>query len=320
MQESQRRRRKVVKFAEQEPAEFDWELAKAKGTAPPAIVGIRFLVVAVIVIVILLVGLVALILGAQSPIDDDREGQSGPGLAPTDSDLTVVDAEIANLEMSKLLADVTQAVTAFLTAESVEELLDHVRGSEKREERIREYYRRHAYSPVEPRKVAPDGRIIKTGNLWALNIVLPDFSRRPIAVEQVDAGYKVDWESWVGYSEMGWDEFRSGRPTEPKLFRVLSSKADYFNYQFADDEKWRCFRLESPDRKHTLYGYVARYSDAASELTSPENKKASATAFVLSLRFPENPATDNQVLIDKVLQSGWVLGGKGRRMNRDATE
>lgn len=54
-------------------------------------------------------------------------------------------------------------------------------------------------------------------------------------------GLKVDWESWVGWSEMPWDDFLKIKATEPKLVRVMLKWVDYYNFDFSDEKKWRVY-------------------------------------------------------------------------------
>ena len=62
---------------------------------------------------------------------------------------------------------------------------------------------------------------MRSGKISAVDVELRDFSIRALAVEKTEEGYLADWESWVGYSELSWEEMQEKRPQEPKLFRVL---------------------------------------------------------------------------------------------------
>jgi hypothetical protein len=80
---------------------------------------------------------------------------------------------------------------------------------------------------------------------------------------------------------------------------------DYYNFAFADDKKWRSFRLESLKGDQSMYGYVEKDSEVDRKIRiSPESKQA---ALILKVRFPEGAKEDsNQVLIDEVVNEGWV--------------
>jgi hypothetical protein len=116
---------------------------------------------------------------------------------------------------------------------------------------------------------------------------------------------KIDWEGWVGWSEMPWPEFLASKPTTGKVFRVTLSAVDYYNFNFDDDKKWQAYRLESPDGTHALYGYAGQGSVIQTKLRPPTDSKPMPC--MLALKFPANAASGNQVLIEQCLADGWVL-------------
>jgi hypothetical protein len=80
---------------------------------------------------------------------------------------------------------------------------------------------------------------------------------------------------------------------------------DYYNFAFANDNKWQAYRLTSPDGGNLLYGYAERGSVMNSKLRpSLDNQQ---TPLMLALKFPENATSNNQVLIEKIVAEGWVL-------------
>lgn len=102
------------------------------------------------------------------------------------------------------------------------------------------------------------------------------------------------------------------RPTEPMTFRVKCENSDYYNYKFADDRTWQAFRLESPDGERTLYGYVPRDSPLAKEMT-PLDPEVRLSTLTLRLRYPEGAERADQVVVDRVVTTGWVVvGGDGK--------
>jgi hypothetical protein len=100
-------------------------------------------------------------------------------------------------------------------------------------------------------------------------------------------------------------EFLSTKSAGLKLFRVVLSPVEYYNFAFSDDRKWQSYRLESPDGVHAIYGYVERNSTLDSMIRpSPDQKQAAMT---LQLEFPENATSPKQVLIRKMIAEGWML-------------
>jgi hypothetical protein len=54
---------------------------------------------------------------------------------------------------------------------------------------------------------------------------------------------------------------RAEKPDKPFLMRVIVKPANYYNYDFSDDEKWRSLGLELKDSIHSFLGYVERGSE-----------------------------------------------------------
>jgi hypothetical protein len=197
-------------------------------------------------------------------------------------------------------------VRKFMAAESVEEMLAMVRGGAKTEAKIRLYYEKHLYQPLALRALGEDGSISTSRGMVSINVTLDDFTVRQIALENVDDRYLVDWESWAGYSEMEWEVFLKMNPRRGKEFRVVVSPVDYYNFDFADDGHWKSFRITAPNEDGVVYGYLPRSSPLMEKLKPLDPSRQSA-AYVLKLRYPLETKTANQVLIEDVICSGWVL-------------
>ena len=278
--------------------------------------------------VVLLAGVSALVLKGERDarrnlrLAQAREWARGTDKSPIEiiKPPSALQKEISKVEMGIVLEDIEATVQQFLEAPTVEEALGYVRGNEALKKRIRNYYQGRRYSPLQPRDLAPNGRVMKSGSLWAIDVVLQDFTIKPIAVERVEGGYRIDWESWVGYSEMPWDQFQATRPEAPLVFRVFCSEVDYYNFDFRDEKAWKSYRLESPDRTRVLYGYVARHSILESKLAPAKRAKENGAAFVLKLRYPEGAGSANQVLIEEVVVRGWVVESMGTMSRVDTTE
>ena len=217
------------------------------------------------------------------------------------------------MDVSLTVADLEEVVMAFCRAQSVDVLLETVRDRERLEPVIRRYYAK-GYEPVPVRKVAPRGELQTVGGLVSVVVELEDFSRKSIALEKSDETFLVDWESWVRYSELPWDEFMRQRPTEPQLFRVKTRELPYYNFDFDDDRKWQSFALESPDGEHTLYGYVPRDSSMVLAL-KPLDPEFPSSTHTLMLCYPEGANRSDQVLVKRVITSGWVVSDDDAALN-----
>jgi hypothetical protein len=131
-----------------------------------------------------------------------------------------------------------------------------------------------------------------------------NFEKQSVALVKTPEGYRVDWESWVGWSEMSCSDFKKQKPATSKLFRVTVSASDYYNFSFKSEVEWSCYRLDLLDGEDFLYAYIPRASPIDAQLRPVDG--VPTRNFILRLKFPADPQTDNQVLIEEIVASGWV--------------
>jgi hypothetical protein len=62
--------------------------------------------------------------------------------------------------------------------------------------------------------------------------------------------------------------------------------------------------LLSIDEKYRIYGYVEVGSQTAMDIG--EALEPGDRFFTLSLKFPENAESNNQVIIERVIANGWI--------------
>jgi hypothetical protein len=193
----------------------------------------------------------------------------------------------------------------FLSATSIAELLPLVRNPQTAEPRLRSMYPDGKIEAPGMGAFNPTSEVTRHGQAMTVKVRTRELDEKPMAFFLTTEGLKIDWESWVGWSEMPWDEFLTTKPVAGKLFRVWLSPVDYYNFAFSDDLKWQSYLFESPDGEHSVYGYVERASELDNRLRpSPDVKK---TPLVVTLSFPENATSRNQVLVGKVVAEGWTL-------------
>jgi len=213
-------------------------------------------------------------------------------------------------EMSRNESDLTKELEplakAFLEADTVEKMLPLVREPGRLDERIRSYYPGGKVSAPGMSAFNTSGTIAYRGKLASVSVRTGDFAERQIAFVRSVGGMKIDWESFVGWSEMPWKQFIEGKVTRPVLFRASLKLLDYYNFSFADENRWQCYELRSPNGEHVLYGYVQKESLLDSRLRPME--ATSSRMVTLKLRFPTEDSSKNQVIIDSMIADGWLEG------------
>lgn len=199
---------------------------------------------------------------------------------------------------------------AFLTATTVEQILPLIRDREKLQARIIAHYPKGKIKPIGLSKFNATNQVSYKDTFAAVAILTPLFERKQLAFVDGTDGLKVDWESWVGWSEMPWEKLIEARPTQPILIRAMLKWTDYYNFDFSDESKWSSYRLVSPDGEHTLYGYVERNSLLDQRMRPSE--QSVSIAVTLKIRFPQDSGKRNQTVIEEYVSDGWVVPDKSQ--------
>lgn len=209
------------------------------------------------------------------------------------------------------------AVRRFVSSPTVDAMLPLVRDRERVEPKIRAYY--HADNPWHPieinNKFEPGDHFTADGEFIIIQLVLANFDEIPISFERKGDTFLVDWESFVGYGDLSWDDLTEKRPRQPVVMRVVIEKSlttDYFNGVFSDPEAHHCYLLRDLSSQHILSGYAATGSPADNKIRQylqrlpPPAEKLRALA-VVRLRYPANADNPRQVEITEFLENGWVF-------------
>lgn len=230
-------------------------------------------------------------------------GVSTPVSAAKNPEAVAVQAVVPRGEAS-ILAEAEPLTRKFMAATTVEELLPLVRNPGVAEGRMRAFYPGGKVEAVGLSQFNAGGALAIVGKIISLVVTTRDHEQKSLALIDTPEGLKIDWESWVGWSEISWEKFLSSRPVTGHVFRVTLSPVEYYNFGFTDDSKWQSYRLESADKEHSIYGYVEKGSVLDHRIHP--NSEAKNTALMLSLKFPAGAASDSQVEIERYAGEGWV--------------
>jgi len=254
--------------------------------------------------VLLVAGVLIAMLGGDKtspPVAESAMAKPAPRAMNPDGSPAVM----TGVSDAAFLAAAEPLTRKFLEATRIEEILPLVRNPAVAEARMRRQYPTGKIAAPGMLEFNANSEISRNGTIRSLKIRTRAYDEKALAFGESQDGPKIDWESWVGWSEMPWEKFLASRPGEAMIFRVYLSPVDYFNFAFSDEAKWQSYRLESPDGAHSIYGYVERGSALSAKLLTPSD--ARATAVMLALKFPESATSHNQVIIEKFIADGWVL-------------
>ena len=203
--------------------------------------------------------------------------------------------------------EVWMTVHKFCTSPNPDAFLPLLREPDRVAPLIKRFY--NSENPWIPLPLArrPDLSDLKVHrNFVAFQLPLTNFGTQAIALEQTPDGFRIDWESFVGYSDLSWADLRRTRPRQPVLLRAVVKPSDYFNMDFPSAGTHRCYQVSDIHSDHVLYGYVPVGSDVEVQiqkilLTAPE------VHAVLRVRYPEKSTSDRQLEITEVLEKGWIF-------------
>ena len=223
---------------------------------------------------------------------------------------TAAAAEPKTLELqptSSFRTEVWQTIQQFCAAASPAALLPLIRDPDRVGPALLRFY--PPENPWAPLSLGapPDLSALEVHrNFVLLDLPLADFSSRPIALEKTPAGFRVDWESFTGYSELSWPELRRTRPRSPVVLRAVLRPTDYFNLDFPSSTTHQSFKVSDLHSDHVLYGYAPLDSPVHLQLKKVLLNAPSVHA-VLRVRYPQNSTNDRQLEITEVLEKGWIF-------------
>ena len=203
-----------------------------------------------------------------------------------------------------VLAELETLARKFMEADTVEALVPLVRHPALTEARLRGFYPGGKVQAPGLSQFNTGGGLVITGKVATIEVLTRDHEARSLAFADTPQGVRVDWESWVGWSDISWQEFLASKPVSSHVFRVTLTAVDYYNFGFAEEAKWQSYRLESPDYEHAIFGYAERDSVLNARLRPDAETKS--VALMLALKFPPGATSSSQVVIESQVAAGWV--------------
>lgn len=122
------------------------------------------------------------------------------------------------------------------------------------------------------------------------------------------AKWKIDFDAFARTVRPSLKDLLDGR-AKVSVARVYLAVETYYNGPYADDSKWACYGLASPDEETVLLGYCERGSPQEAALRWMLSKGSSMTRATLELR-PGEGGLARQFLITKVVAEDWLVGDK----------
>jgi hypothetical protein len=198
--------------------------------------------------------------------------------------------------------DQKDLIRRFVEAKSIEQILPLIRHPEITESKLHKFYPTGNILPVGMNRVDFENEGYQPSGIIRAEVTTRDLDVKTIYLSDGPSGTKIDWESWVDYSEMNWADFIASKPEQAQRFRVIITPIEYYNFNFKDETKWQSYRISSADGNHLIYGYVEKNSPLFNTLKTNEN----CERMLLMLKFPPGENINNQILIDQIVTTSWA--------------
>jgi len=253
--------------------------------------------------VLIVAGVILLMNGGNRPVVHSGGEVAAPVL-PAKNPEEVVMPPATHRSEAAILAEAEPLARNFLEAKTVDELLPLVRNPGVAEARMRGFYPGGKIEASGMSEINSGGALSVRNKVVTLLVRTRDYAEKPLAFIDTPQGLKIDWESWVGWSEISWEKFLSSKPTTGHVFRVTLTPVDYYNFAFSDEVKWQSYRLESPGHENAVYGYAEKDTVLNGRVHPDADTKS--INLMLSLKFPAGATSGNQVEIERWVAEGWV--------------
>ena len=206
--------------------------------------------------------------------------------------------------------EMEEILRGFLSAKTVEERLKYVRHPNRVKPLMLDYYRRFPIQSYQYKKVSEYTTIpLKKRPFVALSVRVAEGENLPILLEDVEKGYLVDWESFVSYQPIAFEDYLKKRPTVPIDLRVYGSFDDFYAYEFPEEDGYLCVRMTAKNTDKVIFGYVREGTSLASEmkkyLEAPSGR-SKTQPFILRVRFLPESKAPRSVVIDKIVATFWA--------------
>lgn len=213
---------------------------------------------------------------------------------------------------ARLIDKMDAQLRAFHNATSIGVMMPLVRDPARVRPLMEKYYGKNPIPLVQLRSIRSltPLTIGSSAKFWAASVNQSGDIVKNILIEVNDAGQPlIDWETYVCYQPMPWDDYVAQRPAGVSLdFRVVAKPDSLFSHEFNSASEWLCFQLNVPGSMEFLYGYARADSEVAAELANVINQNGGSETFlILRLYIPEKLESKRGAVIEKLVSKQWLF-------------
>ena len=258
--------------------------------------------IAIGAIFVVIVGVVVVGLMKSSQGDEVPEEKLSEGALAIQA-LPLAERDMAQ-DRRGLIESSGKLVENFLNAPNYLERKQYVSYPERVEALMEDYYQRNPDGPISFKEPEEGWKFLPAGASLFTDVTTGNFDVLPIALgRQDDGSYRVDWEDFVAYSEIGWKELIETKPTEPVMMRGLIKDGNYYNFGFTQD-KWKCLQIQDFSGEYTVYGYVELEGEVMKKLVGKPIPQQ-PIRITLRLKHTGEGSGDRQFEITEIVAPDW---------------
>lgn len=170
------------------------------------------------------------------------------------------------------------------------------------------YYQQHADGPVKAESVdyltsqpTPDKRHrfhlfeVNTGGEHGF----------PVAVEETEGGYLVDWRSFVEFKDLLLPKFFESFREDLGTFHVVLKRTHYFGSDVPNQDRKICFAVEPPVPGYTNYVWVEQNNDSILRKLGDRAEWGTISYPVVALRWVKEKDSAAYVTLFDIVRDNW---------------
>ncbi len=239
------------------------------------------------------------------------EAEILPGGARDLNRQAISDEGDEEIQASRLIGRIDKVAREFVQASTVERLAELVRQPERVRPLMKNYYATH---PLKTHTISRDAllqplTLDHNADFWIKLATIEDNGTVNLLIDVSDPKHPlVDWETYVCYQPMPWDDFAQKLPQGGSHdFRVFLKPDHLFAYEFADPDRWECYRLTALDSERPVFGYAKKGGPLSERIQAAlEENNGEKSAVIVRVTVPPGVESPNSVVIEELLSKRWL--------------
>ena len=217
-------------------------------------------------------------------------------------------------EAIAMIDTIEKAIKQFVEAPTIDERLKLSRQPERVRPLMEKFHgesqARNLSEPIDEILALQPVTLDNVASFWMASITLKNKQKRKLILEVMPSGdVRIDWETFVCYQPMKWDDFALRRPQGTSLdFRVYIEPDNFFSHEFANSAQWNSFRLTALDSEEVVFGYSAVGNETSKALLEMISQSGGQrVSVILRLSIPDGLQSRKGVIIEKLICNRWIF-------------